>query len=62
MTYYFLVAPDTIDEDLLEVMRSKKNLSDFITDGRFNRDEFLGKRNKSRDLQIKISWPGGENT
>lgn len=44
MTYYFLTVPDTIDEDLLEAIRDKKNLSDLITDGAFSREDLIGKR------------------
>lgn len=55
MTYYFLVCPGTIDEELIDAIRAKKNLSDLVTDGRFSREDLLGKR-KSRGSQIEISW------
>lgn len=40
-TYYFLVAPRTIDEALLAAIQQKKNLSDLITDGRFSREQLF---------------------
>lgn len=55
MTYYFLVCPGTIDEDLVEVIREKKNLSDLITDGKFDREDFLGRR-VSNQKQQEIEW------
>lgn len=55
MTYYFLVCPRTIDEDLLEVVREKKNLSDLITDGQFSRDDFLARRDET-NRQQEIQW------
>ena len=54
MTYYFLVCPNTIDENLLEVLREKKNLSEIVTDGRFSRDGLLAARKKTN--QIDINW------
>lgn len=56
MTYYFLVTTGTIDEELIDAIRSKKNLSDLITDGRFGRDEFLAGRGKDRATQIDLNW------
>jgi SNF2 family DNA or RNA helicase len=55
MTYYFLTVPDTIDEDLVEAIREKKNLSDLITDGKFSREDLLGKRG-SRPTNISLNW------
>jgi SNF2 family DNA or RNA helicase len=55
MTFYFLVCPNTIDWELVDVVREKKNLSDLITDGRFSRDEFLARRKKSTN-QIDMNW------
>lgn len=55
MTYYFLVVPDSIDEDLIEAIQNKKNLSDLITDGHFSRERFLDRRVKANN-QFEISW------
>jgi SNF2 family DNA or RNA helicase len=55
MTYYFLVVPDSIDEDLIEAIREKKNLSDLITDGKFSREDLLGKRG-SRPTNLSLNW------
>lgn len=55
MTYFFLVVPDSIDEDLIEAIREKKNLSDLITDGKFNREDLLGKRG-SRQADLSLNW------
>jgi SNF2 family DNA or RNA helicase len=72
MTYYFLVIPDTIDEDLLEAIREKKNLSDLITDGKFSREDLIGKRG-DHPANLNLNWempnasdlpergPAGEN-
>jgi SNF2 family DNA or RNA helicase len=63
MTYYFLVVPDSIDEDLVEAIRSKKNLSDLITDGKFSREELVGKRktrsNMSFNWEVPSASPSG---
>lgn len=59
MTYYFLVAPDTIDEELLEAMRAKKDLSDLITDGKFDRQSFLNHRKDQRNETFDIGWSVG---
>jgi len=48
MTYYFLICPDTIDEEMLDAIRSKKNLSDLVTDGRISREDILGQRKERR--------------
>jgi SNF2 family DNA or RNA helicase len=48
MTYYFLICPDTIDEEMLDANRSKKNLSDLVTDGRLSREDILGQREERR--------------
>lgn len=55
MTYYFLVAPATIDEDLMDALRAKKNLSDLITDGAFSRDALLARR-KDTALTLSPDW------
>jgi len=55
MTFYFLVCPETIDEELIDVVREKKNLSDLITDGEFSRDAFLAKKGSSSN-QIELNW------
>jgi SNF2 family DNA or RNA helicase len=55
MTFYFLVAPGTIDEELIDAIRAKKNLSDMVTDGRFDRDEFLGGRGTVGG-QLSLAW------
>lgn len=55
MTYYFLVVPDTIDEELIEAIREKKNLSDLITDGQFSREELVGKRG-TRPTNLSLTW------
>lgn len=55
MTYFFLVVPDTIDIDLMEAIREKKNLSDLITDGKFSREDLLGKRD-ARPLSSSLNW------
>jgi len=55
MTYYFLVVPDTIDEELVDAIRAKKNLSDLITDGKFSRDELIGKRG-DRPTTMSVDW------
>ncbi|MBW2691013.1 MAG: DEAD/DEAH box helicase family protein [Deltaproteobacteria bacterium] len=60
MTYYFLVCPGTIDEELLDAIQAKKNLSDIVTDGKFSRDVFVSKRGRSRELQLDLSWPAQE--
>jgi SNF2 family DNA or RNA helicase len=55
MTYYFLVCPGTIDEELINAIRAKKNLSDLVTDGRFARQDILGARGDIPS-QLSISW------
>jgi SNF2 family DNA or RNA helicase len=55
-TYYFLVCPETIDEELIDAIRAKKNLSDIVTDGRFSSDEILQRRRQRSDQQIQIEW------
>lgn len=64
MTYWFLVCPGTIDEELLDANRSKKNLSDIITDGRLSREDILGQREErraAREVQISLDWGLPEN-
>ncbi len=46
MTYYFLVCPGTIDEELTDALRSKKDLSDIITDGKLAREQLFARREK----------------
>jgi SNF2 family DNA or RNA helicase len=55
MTFFFLVCPQTIDEELLEVVRTKKDLSDIITDGEFSRNQIIAKRGKAPN-QIEVDW------
>jgi SNF2 family DNA or RNA helicase len=55
MTFYFLVAPGTIDEELIDAIRTKKNLSDMVTDGQFSRTEFLGERGTNGG-QLQLGW------
>ena len=55
MTYYFLVCPGTIDEELIEAIRAKKNLSDLITDGQFSREDLIGKRGE-RPTTLSPDW------
>jgi SNF2 family DNA or RNA helicase len=55
MFYYFLICPGTIDEELKEAIRAKKNLSDLITDGQFNREELIGKRGE-RPVDMPPTW------
>jgi SNF2 family DNA or RNA helicase len=52
MTYYFLVTPDTIDEDLLDAIKEKKSLSDLITDGPFHRSALTGKRGGPFTMEV----------
>lgn len=54
MTCYFLVAPDTIDEDIMTAMKGKKDLSDIVTDGKFDRNSFLEARKEGQ--QIELQW------
>lgn len=55
MTIYLLVAPNTIDEDLIDTIQSKKNVSDVITDGEFDRRKFLDTRGTSGgQLQLEL--------
>lgn len=61
MTYYFLVHPNTIDEELIDANRSKKNLSDLVTDGKFSREQILQRRSAQSDEQISIEWDLPEN-
>jgi SNF2 family DNA or RNA helicase len=62
MTFYFLVCPGTIDEDLIEAIGQKKDLSDLITDGQFNRDDFVKRRSVERVAQLRMEWevPGDQ--
>lgn len=46
MTYYFLVSPGTIDEELIDAIRNKKDLSDIIADGRLSREQFFERRRR----------------
>ena len=63
VTYYFLIATDTIDEDLLLSMKRKKGLSDVVTDGKFQRNMVLDKRKMlDRSEQIEISWEDASET
>lgn len=55
MTFYFLVSPGTIDEELISAIRAKKNISDLVTDGKFSKEEFITARG-SRSSQIEIDW------
>lgn len=55
MTTYFLIAPNTIDEELIDAIRSKKNLSDIITDGKFDRKGFFENRGKLGG-QLSMDW------
>ena len=55
MTYYFLVCPGTIDEELINAIRAKKNLSDLVTDGRFARQDILGARGDVPS-QLDVAW------
>lgn len=59
MTYYFLVTQDTIDEELLAANKGKKDLSDLITDGKFDRNSFLNHRKESRNAEFDFSWSVG---
>ncbi len=59
MTYWFLVCPGTIDEELIDAIRAKKNLSDLVTDGRLAREDILGQREErraARDTQLDLDW------
>lgn len=58
MTNYLLVAPNTIDEELLDAIRSKKNLSDIVTDGEFDQEGFLNVRGKLGG-QVEFDWDAG---
>jgi SNF2 family DNA or RNA helicase len=55
MTFYFLVAPGTIDEELIDAIRTKKNLSDMVTDGEFDRGKFLDCRGENGG-QLTLGW------
>jgi SNF2 family DNA or RNA helicase len=63
MTYYFLVAGGTIDEDIVETLAEKKNVSDIITDGQFRRDGFMSRRQNRRVKEFDLAWnlPGDTN-
>jgi SNF2 family DNA or RNA helicase len=54
-TYFFLVVPNTIDEELIDAIRSKKNLSDIVTDGEFERGKFLDTRGTLGN-QLQLDW------
>lgn len=54
-TYYLLVTPKTIDAAMLQALAEKKNLSDMITDGQFQRDDFL-KMQEADGAQLDLSW------
>ena len=54
MTYYFLVVPGTIDEELLEAIRNKQNLSDLITDGKFSRTQLTARR--AQPAPTSFTW------
>lgn len=57
MTYYFLVSPGTIDEELIDALRAKKDLSDVITDGRATGEEILGPRRRKRgQIEFNVDW------
>lgn len=58
MTYYFLLSPGTIDEELLQAIREKKNLSDVVTDGRVEKD-FLptDKRHFTGQIELNLDLP-----
>jgi SNF2 family DNA or RNA helicase len=56
MTFYFLVCPGTIDGELLECIRQKKDFSDLITDGKFRREDFLVHRGKDKQAEFNVSW------
>jgi len=55
MTNYLLIAPNTIDEELLDAIRSKKNLSDIVTDGEFDPSGFLDVRG-TLGGQFQFAW------
>lgn len=57
MTYYFLVSPGTIDEEMMDALRTKKDLSDVITDGRLKGEEILGPRRKRRERTRTMEAP-----
>ena len=59
MSYYFLITQDTIDEELLAANKAKKDLSDLITDGKFDKNSFLNHRKESRDAEFDFSWSVG---
>jgi len=54
MTYYFLVCPGTIDEELLSAIKNKKNLSDIVTDGELSREAFIDRREEQQ--QSSFEW------
>lgn len=57
VTYYFLVCPGTIDEELLDAIRAKKDLSDLVTDGRRIRDQIFERRSHPKvQAQFDINW------
>lgn len=59
MTYYFLVCPNTIDEELIDALRSKKDLSDIVTDGRRSAEDFFQRREQARQqwaTELDPSW------
>ena len=54
-TYYFLVCPGTIDEELLSAIQRKKNLADVVTDGAPRRTHFVQHR-ESTPGEIQLDW------
>lgn len=60
MMFYLLAAQDSIDEELLQAMATKKDLSDMITDGKFNRDHLVN-RGKAVQLDIETEVLGDDN-
>jgi hypothetical protein len=56
MIYYFLVCPDTIDWELLDTLTSKQNLSDLVTDGEFNRNALLKRRQRTDVANLQLEW------
>lgn len=57
MTFYFLVCPKTLDEELLDAIRAKKDLSDLVTDGRRIRNQIFERRAKPRpQVEFDPAW------
>ena len=59
--FYFLVAPRTIDEDLLAALTKKQDLSNLITDGRFTRDQLLSHRG-GKHPELTLDWEVPDGT